>query len=174
MVLGKKQWHCQSVSMVFCLVHHIAQLHSMIIVDLDFSHRTCQDLGKPLSFKVYCWCAIQTLQYRQNKIVCQISVAGATKLQALSSQVRDQYEQPYKFMNTEQAGRSFVRKRLLYRWTWIWQTRWDQENWSVICTIRRIHMTNTWYTSDWDQAYRPSYAKIRRTVVRHIQVHLYC
>ena len=34
-------------------------------------------------------------------------------------------------------------------------------------------MTNTWYASDWDQAYRPSYAKIRRTVVRHIQVHLY-
>ena len=32
-------------------------------------------------------------------------------------------------------------------------------------------MTNTWYASD--QAYRPSYAKIRRTVVRHIQVHLY-
>ena len=30
-------------------------------------------------------------------------------------------------------------------------------------------MTNTWYASDWDQAYRPSYAKIRRTVVRHIQ-----
>ena len=34
-------------------------------------------------------------------------------------------------------------------------------------------MTNTWYASDWDQAYRPSYAKIRRTVVRHIKVHLY-
>ena len=34
-------------------------------------------------------------------------------------------------------------------------------------------MTNTRYASDWDQAYRPSYAKIRRTVVRHIQVHLY-
>ena len=34
-------------------------------------------------------------------------------------------------------------------------------------------MTNTWYASDWDQAYRPSYAKIRRTVVCHIQVHLY-
>ena len=34
-------------------------------------------------------------------------------------------------------------------------------------------MTNTWYASDWDQAYRPSYAKICRTVVRHIQVHLY-
>ena len=34
-------------------------------------------------------------------------------------------------------------------------------------------MTNTWYASDRDQAYRPSYAKIRRTVVRHIQVHLY-
>ena len=34
-------------------------------------------------------------------------------------------------------------------------------------------MTNTWYASDWDQAYRPSYAKIRCTVVRHIQVHLY-
>ena len=31
-------------------------------------------------------------------------------------------------------------------------------------------MTNT--ASDWDQAYRPSYAKIRHTVVRHIQVHL--
>ena len=61
----------------------------------------------------------------------------------------------------------------LYRWTWIWRTQWDQENWSVICKIRRIHMTNTWYASDWDQAYRPSYAKIHRTVVRHIQVHLY-
>ena len=34
-------------------------------------------------------------------------------------------------------------------------------------------MKNTWYASDWDQAYCPSYAKIRRTVVRHIQVHLY-
>ena len=34
-------------------------------------------------------------------------------------------------------------------------------------------MTNTRFASDWDQAYRPSYAKIRRTVVRHIQVHLY-
>ena len=34
-------------------------------------------------------------------------------------------------------------------------------------------MTNTWYASNLDQAYRPSYAKIRRTVVRHIQVHLY-
>ena len=34
-------------------------------------------------------------------------------------------------------------------------------------------MTNTWYAVDLDQAYRPSYAKIRRTVVRHIQVHLY-
>ena len=49
-------------------------------------------------------------------------------------------------------------------------------------------MTNTWYASDWDQPYRPSYqelfiiiqinsswsyAKICRTVVRHIQVHLY-
>ena len=33
--------------------------------------------------------------------------------------------------------------------------------------------TNTWYASDWDQAYRPSYEKIRRKVVRHIQVHLY-
>ena len=43
-----------------------------------------------------------------------------------------------------------------YRWTWIWQTQWDQENWSVICKIRCIHMTNTWYASDWDQAYRPS------------------
>ena len=60
-----------------------------------------------------------------------------------------------------------------YRWTWIWQTRWDQENWSVICKICHIHMTNTWYASDWDQAYRPSYAEIRHTVVRHIQVHLY-
>ena len=60
-----------------------------------------------------------------------------------------------------------------YRWTWIWQTQWDQENWSVICKICRIHMTNTWYASDWDQSYRPSYAKIFRTVVRHIQVHLY-
>ena len=35
-----------------------------------------------------------------------------------------------------------------YRWTWIWQTQWDQ-------------------------AYRPSCAKIHRTVFRHIQVHLY-
>ena len=34
-------------------------------------------------------------------------------------------------------------------------------------------MTNTWYASDWDQAYRPSYAKIRRIVVRHIQFHVY-
>ena len=34
-------------------------------------------------------------------------------------------------------------------------------------------MTNTWYASDLGQAYRPSYAKIRHTVVRHIQVHLY-
>ena len=39
-------------------------------------------------------------------------------------------------------------------------------------------MTYTWYTSDLDQAYLdqaycPSYAKIRHTVVRHIQVHLY-
>ena len=33
--------------------------------------------------------------------------------------------------------------------------------------------TNTWYASDWDQAYRPSYAKKRRTEVRHIQVHQY-
>ena len=55
----------------------------------------------------------------------------------------------------------------------MWRTQWDQENWSVICKIRRIHMTNTWYASDWDQAYCPSYAKICRTVVRHIQVHLY-
>ena len=31
----------------------------------------------------------------------------------------------------------------MYRWTWIWQTQWDQENWSVICKICRIHMTNT-------------------------------
>ena len=63
-----------------------------------------------------------------------------------------------------------------YRWTWIriWRTQWDQENWSVICKIRRIHMTNTWYASDWDQAYRPSYAKICRTVICYIQVHLYC
>ena len=61
----------------------------------------------------------------------------------------------------------------LYRRTWICQTQWDQENWSVICKIRRIHMTNTWYASDWDQAYRPSYAKICHTVGRHIQVHLY-
>ena len=61
----------------------------------------------------------------------------------------------------------------VYKWTWIWRTQWDQENWSVICKIRHIHMTNTRYASDWDQAYRPSYAKIRRTVVRHIQVHLY-
>ena len=60
-----------------------------------------------------------------------------------------------------------------YRWTWIWRTQWDQENWSVICKIRRIHMTNTWYASDWDQAYCPSYAKICGTVVRHIQVHQY-
>ena len=34
-------------------------------------------------------------------------------------------------------------------------------------------MMNTWYASDWDQAYRRSYAKICHTVVRHIQVHLY-
>ena len=60
-----------------------------------------------------------------------------------------------------------------YRWTWIWRTLWYRENWSVICKICRIHMTNTWYASDCDQAYRPSYAKIRRSVVRHIQVHLY-
>ena len=52
-------------------------------------------------------------------------------------------------------------------------TQWDQENRSVVRKIRCIHMTNPWYASDWDQAYRPSYAKIRRTVVRHIQVHLY-
>ena len=32
-----------------------------------------------------------------------------------------------------------------YRWTWIWQTQWDQENWSVICKIHHMHMTNTWY-----------------------------
>ena len=57
--------------------------------------------------------------------------------------------------------------------TWTWRTQWDQENWSVICNIRRIHMTNTWYASDWDQAYSPSYAKLCRTVVRHIQVHRY-
>ena len=64
-------------------------------------------------------------------------------------------------------------RSLCYRWTWIWRTQWDQENWSVICKIRRIHMTNTWYVSDWDQAYRQSYAKICCTVVCHIQVHLY-
>ena len=46
------------------------------------------------------------------------------------------------------------------------------ENWSIIGKIRRIHMANTWYASDWDQAYRPSHAKICRIVVRHIQVHL--
>ena len=34
-------------------------------------------------------------------------------------------------------------------------------------------MPNTLYASNWDQAYRPSYAKIPYTVVRHIQVHLY-
>ena len=34
-------------------------------------------------------------------------------------------------------------------------------------------MTNTWYASDWGQAYCLSYAKIRHTVVRHIQVYLY-
>ena len=33
-------------------------------------------------------------------------------------------------------------------------------------------MTNNWYASDLDQAYRPSYAKICHSVVRHIQVHL--
>ena len=72
-------------------------------------------------------------------------------------------------------GRFFVRTyhNHYYRWTWIWRTQWDQENWSVICKIRRIHMKNTWYASDWDQAYRPSYAKSCRTVVGHIQVHLY-
>ena len=31
------------------------------------------------------------------------------------------------------------------------------------------HMQNTSYTLDWEQAYRPSNAKIRRTVVRHMQ-----
>ena len=33
-----------------------------------------------------------------------------------------------------------------YTWTWIWRTQWDQENWSVICKIRRIldvHRTGT-------------------------------
>ena len=41
------------------------------------------------------------------------------------------------------------------------------------------HMQNLSYTCtydkylDWDQAYCPSYAKICRTVFRHIQVHLY-
>ena len=33
--------------------------------------------------------------------------------------------------------------------------------------------TNTCYASDWDQAYRPSYAKICCTVARPFQVHLY-
>ena len=75
------------------------------------------------------------------------------------------------YLSNKTIFRKFI--YCLYRWTWIWRTQWDQENWSVICKIRSIHMTNTWYASDWDQAYRPSYAKIRRTVVRHIQVHLY-
>ena len=66
----------------------------------------------------------------------------------------------------------FLGSKWLYRWSWIWRTQWDQENWSVICKIRRIHMRNTWYASDLDQVYRPWYAKICRTVVRHIQVHL--
>ena len=30
-----------------------------------------------------------------------------------------------------------------------------------------------YYATDWHQVYRPSYAKIRHTMVRHIQVHLY-
>ena len=41
----------------------------------------------------------------------------------------------------------------VYRWTWIWQTRWDQENWfRYNAKIRRIHMTNTWYALDWDSS----------------------
>ena len=55
--------------------------------------------------------------------------------------------------------------------TW-YASNWDQAYRPSYAKIRRMHMTNTWYASDWDQAYRPSYAKIRRTVVRHIQVHL--
>ena len=89
--------------------------------------------------------------------------------------------QTLSIQNTESHPASMLTSCWLYRWTWIWRTQWDQENRSVniaksarqYCKIRHIHMMNTWYTSDWDQAYRPSYAKIRRTVVPHIQVHLY-
>ena len=31
----------------------------------------------------------------------------------------------------------------VYRWTQIWQTQWDQENWSVICKICHMHMTDS-------------------------------
>ena len=36
-------------------------------------------------------------------------------------------------------------KAIQYRWTWIWQTQWDQENWSVIYIwqILDMHRTGT-------------------------------
>ena len=59
-----------------------------------------------------------------------------------------------------------------YRWTWIWRTQWDQENWSVICKIRHIHMANTMHGTGTKHLVRHRQI-IRLTVVRHIQVHLY-
>ena len=68
----------------------------------------------------------------------------------------------------------FLPNIILYRWTWIWQTQWDQKK-----LVR--HMQNPSYTYDEyliSIGLGPSissviYAKKRRTVVRHIQVHLY-
>ena len=38
---------------------------------------------------------------------------------------------------------SFLFVEVIYRWTWIWRTQWDQENWSVICKICHMHMTDS-------------------------------
>ena len=126
-----------------------------------------------------CWCTL--LQMRQNYVLRSpwliLPLCSVTWQQAQAVAVWCLYRAQGTCLmmssRSRQSPNCWAIWFTIYRWTWIWQTQWDQENWSVICKIRRIHMTNTWYASDWDQAYRPSYAKICRTVVRHIQVHLY-
>ena len=46
----------------------------------------------------------------------------------------------------------------LYRWTWIWQTQWDQKNWSVICKI----CLYIWWILD-----------MHRTGTKHIVLHMF-
>ena len=107
-----------------------------------------------------CLSVIHNANYIVNSIVCAVILVRGIRVPSYG--IRPTHG-PIHVVNMHGTGNKHI----------VRHSQKSVVQWSVISKFTCIHMTNTLYASDWEQAYRPSYAKICRTGLRHIQVHLY-